>query len=106
MFRDLKTRQEELKARMDLLSIRGKREGYVKEHIHKFQRVLWNKETGYTVYKCVIPGCKYSLRKELLLARESICWKCGNNMFLNEANLKQRKPVHFGCRKGSERNAA
>ena len=71
----------------------------VKEHIHKYLRVINDNPPGYTVYKCVVPGCKHWLRKELLLARESICWVCGTAMILTQPDLNMKKPRHFACRR-------
>lgn len=73
----------------------------MREHIHKYMRVIQDK-SGYTAYKCVIPGCTHWLRKELLIARESICWICNTAMILNTQDLTMKKPRHYGCRKVRE----
>ena len=71
----------------------------MRQHVHKYQRVIDNRPPGYTVYKCVIAGCKHWLRKELMLSREAICWCCGLSMFLNVQDLSMRKPRHYECRR-------
>ena len=74
----------------------------MREHIHKYLRVIHNKLPGYTVFKCVIPGCTHWIRKELLLARKSICWICNTEMVLNTQDLTMKKPRHFECRRVRE----
>jgi hypothetical protein len=70
-----------------------------KNHVHKYLRVIHNKPPGYTVFKCVIPGCAHSLRKELMIARECICWRCGGVMILGTPDVEMKKPRHFECRR-------
>ncbi len=70
-----------------------------KSHVHKYLRVIHNKPPGYTVFKCVIPGCTHSLRKELMIARECVCWRCGGVMVLGAPDLEMKKPRHFECRR-------
>ena len=71
----------------------------MQQHVHKYQRVIDNRPPGYTVYKCIIAGCKHWLRKELMLGREAICWCCGLSMFLNIQDLSMKKPRHYECRR-------
>jgi len=68
-------------------------------HIHKYLRVINNKPPGYVVYKCIIPGCTHWLRRELLIGREAICWRCGTSMFLTKPDLDMKKPRHYDCRR-------
>lgn len=78
----------------------------VKDHIHKYMRVINDRNKDYIVYKCMFPGCPHWLRKELLLGRESICWICNTSMFLNAADLSMKKPRHYNCRKIKEELAS
>jgi len=70
-----------------------------KSHVHKYMRVICNKDKDYTVYKCMIPGCTHWLRKELILGRESVCWNCGASMYLTSRDLTMKKPRHYNCRR-------
>lgn len=73
----------------------------VKEHLHKYLRVIQDKRkdgSTYVVYKCILPGCTHWLRRELLISRLSICWRCGTEMILNTEALTMKKPRHFECR--------
>lgn len=71
----------------------------MREHIHKYLRVINDKKEGYIVYKCVVPGCTHYQRRELLLGNEAICWVCNLGMVLSLADLGMKKPRHFECRR-------
>lgn len=66
------------------------------EHIHKYMRVELG-DKGFTVFKCMWPNCKHYLRTELVVGRASVCWKCGDEMILNTANMVNKKPHHPWC---------
>ncbi len=65
------------------------------EHIHKYMRVKLS-ET-YTVFKCMIPGCPHYICRELVIGRQSICWKCEEPMILTMRSTTLKKPHHLGC---------
>ena len=77
----------------------------LKPHIHKYMRVIKDNPPGYTVFKCMIPGCEHWIRKELCLGRESICWVCGTAVILNMENLSLKKPRHFECKRSKQTEA-
>jgi len=66
------------------------------KHIHKYQRVKF--KSGYTIYRCMQPGCSHFVREELILNREAICWRCGG-VFIITQLLK--KPHCLNCVKKS-----
>lgn len=61
-------------------------------HIHKYIR----KKLGrtYVIYKCVLPNCAHYLSKDLILGRNSICWRCGNVFTITKHH---KKPHCVNC---------
>lgn len=73
----------------------------MKDHIHKYMRVVIGKN-GFVVMKCMIPGCRHFISRELAVGRESICWKCGAALVLTMENTTAKKPVHDECKRNRE----
>ena len=65
-------------------------------HIHKYERVRLGRG-GYKVFKCMLPGCPHYIRKELVVARESLCWRCNEPMILSVRDVEYKRPHHKGC---------
>lgn len=63
---------------------------------HKYMKIKF-KDSGYEVYKCMIPACTHFIRKELAIGNLTICWGCGNEFVLTP-NRMIKKPT-CGCKK-------
>jgi hypothetical protein len=85
-----------------------------KEHIHKYmrnilgsrnrvaykhgRRILLKKSDGlFEVYRCMLPGCTHFVSTDLVVGRRSLCWSCGEEMIIMNAN--QKRPIHEQCSK-------
>lgn len=95
----------------------------MREHIHKFKRVILGetkvvvdnngkkhiKKTGEgkISYKCMIPGCQRLLPKALMENQVSECWRCGDTMIIGSDHLQglgKVYPVHRECRRSKNNN--
>jgi len=39
---------------------------------------------GYVIYKCMLPNCPHYLSADLIVGRQSVCWKCGNPFMITK----------------------
>jgi hypothetical protein len=62
-------------------------------HIHKYQRIKLGK---FVVFKCTIGGCPHYIRKELIVGRQTICWRCGQPFFIDKSAARLKSP-HCDC---------
>lgn len=64
-------------------------------HIHKYQRVDIAKTPGksYPVFKCVLPQCSHYITPELVVGKETICWRC-DEVFLLTVDLARLVRPH------------
>lgn len=70
---------------------------YIDEDGKKKRRVV--KQPGTEVFKCVYPGCRRFLYREMAIDERTICWKCGQELILDRENLNLKHPTHPACRK-------
>lgn len=70
------------------------------KHVHKYLRVRLG-PNGYTVYKCVLPGCSHYIRRELVEGNMTLCWRCGKEVPMNKKMATLKKPHCFGCTRQS-----
>lgn len=68
-------------------------------HIHKYKRKELGRKTSYIVYACMLPNCSHYLRRELMVGKESICWKCGEVFTLTHKNVGTDRQVKPKCPK-------
>lgn len=66
-------------------------------HCHKYYRVDIGQRKPYVVYRCALPRCTHYLQRELITAKESICWECGERFIVTKANLNQEKLRCMAC---------
>src|SRR5271169_3978314 len=67
-------------------------------HVHKLKRVKLGKN-GFEVYKCFEPGCRYYIRKELVVSIITKCWRCGVATSMTPKMAGQTKPHCDECTK-------
>ncbi|SRR6266705_2454268 len=74
-----------------------------KEHAHRYMRVKLGKK-GYTVYRCVKPGCSHYVNAALVLGKMYECWRCGREYPMNQKTAQLKKPHCASCTRmpGSE----
>jgi len=64
--------------------------------VHKYERIkLGNK--GFEVFKCMHPNCPHYIRKELVIGRETICWRCGEEVPMTKPMARMKKPHCYMC---------
>lgn len=63
------------------------------KHTHKYQRTKLGSK-GYIVYKCMLPSCPHFINESLLLGRECICWRCGDEFIITK---HYKKPHCNSC---------
>lgn len=68
----------------------------MEEHTHKFMRVKLGRK-GYEVFKCMVPDCPTYIRKELVVGRQTICWRCGIVLIMNQWHATMKKPHCRTC---------
>lgn len=68
------------------------------KHTHKYRRVRF--KSGNTVLFCSLPDCNNKINPSLALGKRSICWRCGEEFFLNEYSIRLAKPHCTNCHKG------
>lgn len=63
---------------------------------HKYERIkLGNK--GFEVFKCMLRDCAHWIRKELVVGRETICWRCGDALVMTKFTATMKKPHCKKC---------
>ena len=55
------------------------------------------KSDGYPIFRCALDDCSHFISLSLALGWKSICWRCGQEMFIKSYNLKQTRPHHKVC---------
>lgn len=77
-----------------------------KSHVHKYKYInLGTKEKPRKVYACSLPDCTHHmLSLSQVLGKESICWKCGDEMIMSADIIAKRKvkPKCYKCRSSSK----
>lgn len=61
------------------------------EHVHRYMRIRLGKK-GYTVFKCMKPGCPHMTRAELVIGNFAECWRCDAKMVMNQWHIQYKKP--------------
>ena len=69
-------------------------------HIHKYIRVRLGK---HIVYKCSLANCTHFLRRELVVGRLSICWRCGEPFVMNRESITLARPRCTTCKKTAKK---
>lgn len=73
----------------------------MKHKLHKYQKVKFGLN-GHEIFKCIL-GCKHYLPAiNLLLGRESECWRCGKPFVAIVTTITLKKPHCEDCTKGRE----
>ena len=70
------------------------------DHVHKYVRVQLGKERNYFVWRCSVSGCPHYVPRELVVGRQSICWRCGKVFTITQAVIDLKKPHCVECTKG------
>lgn len=56
---------------------------------------------GYgQVWSCAIPECNHFMPRNMearVLGKASICWKCNQQIVLDETNMENDKPICHSC---------
>jgi hypothetical protein len=88
-------------------------------HVHKYMLVILGgtrvvrrggkkyleKTGGYPVYKCMVTGCAHWLSRDLVIGRETVCWRCGQRMVMTPYAITLKKPHHAECKRVSNEEA-
>lgn len=70
------------------------------DHVHKYYRVKLGK---HIVYKCALTACPNYLRKELVIGRLSLCWKCGATFPMTKGSVTLLYPHCIACTRTKSR---
>jgi hypothetical protein len=70
----------------------------IAKHIHKYERVVLGKR-GYTVFRCILPGCGHYIREELATGKMAICNRCENVFIMDKVAITLKKPHCLDCTK-------
>lgn len=73
------------------------------EHVHKYKRFKFG--NGRVAFRCMAGGCAHYVLEELILGRQSICWRCGNIFMIDERSARLAKP-HCDCKKFQQKDPA
>jgi hypothetical protein len=65
-------------------------------HVHKYLRIEWGKKKT-PVMRCVLPNCTHYVHMEMVLGRQSICWKCGAPFVIDRLAVTRKKPKCYTC---------
>lgn len=67
------------------------------KHVHKYLRVRLGKDKKFIVFRCVLTDCPHFIRREFIIGKRTICWRCGAE-FVMTAKTQQLKPhCHPNC---------
>jgi hypothetical protein len=66
-------------------------------HVHKYMRVKLGTR-GFEVYKCMLTNCPHYIRRELVIGRLTICWRCGAEARMSQQMATAKKPTCLECR--------
>lgn len=66
------------------------------KHTHKYQKTVLGKN-GYTIMKCMLPGCPHFIAQELAAGRLCVCWHCGGDFPLSPSEALKLKPLCDNC---------
>lgn len=67
------------------------------KHVHKYKKVKLGKGKDYVVYACALPDCTHYLPSDLIVGKQSLCWRCGDKFIINERNRNLKKPHCRNC---------
>jgi hypothetical protein len=73
----------------------------MKKHTHKLERVQLG-SNGYTVYKCILPGCSTFYQKDLTLGHITLCHGCNEEIVMTKSMIQNhgvgiKKPMCDKC---------
>ena len=74
----------------------------MKKHTHKYERVQLG-NNGYTVYKCILPGCPHFIQLNLALGRLTLCHGCNEEIMIDKSMIQfhgvgVKKPLCEKCK--------
>jgi len=69
-------------------------------HTHKYERIIQGKNKSHIIFACRLPNCTHFLTRELIVGKESLCWKCHDSFVLGSMDRNMRRPV---CSKHKDR---
>lgn len=68
-----------------------------KKHIHKYHKIT----LGFgQVWSCGIPECNHFMPRNMtnrVVGKASLCWNCGQQITLNNENMKLDRPLCADC---------
>ena len=68
-----------------------------RRHIHKYHHIELN---FGKVWACALPDCSHYMPphiEQMVIGRNSICWKCDGKMILDPINMKDEHPICNEC---------
>lgn len=73
------------------------------KHFHKLIRINLTSNNGkYSVFKCIVPECKFFINSKLAFGYRVVCWRCGESFIMVRKNEKQKKPHCNNCTKNTK----
>lgn len=74
-----------------------------KKHIHKYKFAIVGKD--YRVYACALSDCYHYIQEDLVVGKQSICWRCGLpcEVRREKDGTIRRKPHHATCNAGRQK---
>lgn len=67
----------------------------VHESAHKYQREIFN--SGYIVYRCILPDCSHYLNYKLALGHRTICHGCGVEFIIGKTITARKGKYQPKC---------
>src|SRR5690348_7915099 len=68
-----------------------------KTHAHRLKLHTY-KKSGYKIYFCTLPDCNYKVKRELVLGKRAICWRCNKEFIMNENSIRLVRPHCDDCK--------
>lgn len=72
----------------------------IQKHTHKLRKVKY--KSGNSTFFCVL-DCSFKINPALALGKKTICWRCGEEFFLNEYSIRLTKPHCSRCHKSKDK---
>ena len=57
---------------------------------HKYFQTVF-KQSGTLIFRCGLPNCPHFLYEPMIIARVSICWRCGNRFIITSKSVRAKK---------------
>lgn len=68
-------------------------------HLHTYERSSMNRK----VFRCISPDCTHFTRREHLLGKYALCFKCRQQFTLDKKQLDNKHPVCIMCSKSPKK---